>query len=196
MLFRSRIWFNEYLGALKIYDPKTKRVTLVAEMEVFKTLENGFLAFALDPKFAQNGWIYILYSPVGFEGQYLSRFDVKDDKLVAGSEKVILKYEEQRLQCCHHGATIKFGPDGCLYFTAGDNTSPFGDSQGYAPLDQRQIGGQPGQLVVVDIPDVTAAEVEHVVEDHVVHLAPVERVIPRSEPTLEGAGREIGRAHV
>ena len=133
----GRIWFNEYLGALKIYDPKTKRVTLVAEMEVFKTLENGFLAFALDPKFAQNGWIYILYSPVGFEGQYLSRFDVKDDKLVAGSEKVILKYEEQRLQCCHHGATIKFGPDGCLYFTAGDNTSPFGDSQGYAPLDQR-----------------------------------------------------------
>jgi len=133
----GRIWFNEYLGALKIYDPKTKRVTLVAELEIFKRLENGFLAFALDPKFAENRWIYILYSPVGFEGQYLSRFDVKDDKLVAGSEKVILKYEEQRLQCCHHGATIKFGPDGCLYFTAGDNTSPFGDSKGYAPLDQR-----------------------------------------------------------
>ncbi len=133
----GRIWFNEYLGALKIYDPKTKHVTLVTEIEVFKTLENGFLAFALDPKFAENHWIYFLYSPVGFEGQYLSRFDVKDDKIVAGSEKVILKYEEQRLQCCHHGASIKFGPDGCLYFTAGDNTSPFGDSQGYAPLDQR-----------------------------------------------------------
>ncbi len=133
----GRIWFNEYLGALKIYDPKTKRVTLVAEMEIFKTLENGFLAFALDPKFTENHWIYFLYSPVGFEGQYLSRFEIKADKVVAGSEKIILKYEEQRLQCCHHGATIKFGPDGCLYFTAGDNTSPFGDSKGYAPLDQR-----------------------------------------------------------
>jgi cytochrome c len=133
----GRIWFNEYLGALKIYDPKTKRVTLVAEMEIFKSQENGFLAFALDPKFAQNGWIYLIYSPVGFEGQYLSRFDVKDDKLVAGSEKVILKYEEQRLQCCHHGSSLRFGPDGCLYFSTGDNTSPFGDSKGYAPLDQR-----------------------------------------------------------
>ncbi len=133
----GRIWFSEYLGALKIYDPKTKRVTLVAEMEIFKTLENGFLAFALDPKFAQNGWIYLIYSPVGFDGQYLSRFQVKDDKLVAGSEKLILKYEEQRLQCCHHGATLMFGPDGCLYFSTGDNTSPFGDSKGYAPLDQR-----------------------------------------------------------
>jgi cytochrome c len=133
----GRLWFNEYAGALKIYDPKTKRVKLVAEMEIFKSQENGFLAFALDPKFAQNGWIYLIYSPVGFEGQYLSRFQVKDDQLVAGSEKLILKYEEQRLQCCHHGATLKFGPDGCLYFSTGDNTSPFGDSKGYAPLDQR-----------------------------------------------------------
>jgi len=133
----GRIWFNEYAGSLKIYDPKTKRVTLVAEIESFKQQENGFLAFALDPKFAQNGWIYFIYSPLGFEGQYLSRFEVKGDKLVAGSEKVILKYEEQRLTCCHHGSTLKFGPDGCLYFSTGDNTSPFGDSQGYAPLDQR-----------------------------------------------------------
>ena len=62
----GRIWLNEYGGALKIYDPKSRRVSLVAEMEVFKSQENGFLAFALDPKFAQNGWIYILYSPVGF----------------------------------------------------------------------------------------------------------------------------------
>jgi cytochrome c len=133
----GRIWFNEYTGALKIYDPKTKRVTLVAEIESFKQQENGFLAFALDPKFAQNGWIYFIYSPLGFDGQNLSRFEVKGDKLVAGSEKVILKYEEQRLQCCHHGATLKFGPDGCLFFSTGDNTSPFGDSQGFGPLDQR-----------------------------------------------------------
>jgi cytochrome c len=133
----GRLWFNEYGGALKVYNPKTKRVLLVAELEIFKTQENGFLAFALDPKFAQNGWIYMIYSPVGFDGQHLSRFTIKDDQLVAGSEKLILKYEEQRLQCCHHGATLKFGPDGCLYFSTGDNTSPFGDSKGYAPLDQR-----------------------------------------------------------
>ena len=133
----GRLWFNEYGGALKVYDPKTKRVTQVAEMKVFKTQENGFLAFTLDPKFAQNGWIYLIYSPVDFAGQHLSRFQVKDDKLVAGSEKLLLKYEEQRLQCCHHGASLKFGPDGCLYFSTGDNTSPFGDSKGYAPLDQR-----------------------------------------------------------
>ncbi|MBM3869262.1 MAG: hypothetical protein FJ384_10085, partial [Verrucomicrobia bacterium] len=31
----GRLWFNEYGGALKVYDPKTKRVKLVAEMEIF-----------------------------------------------------------------------------------------------------------------------------------------------------------------
>jgi cytochrome c len=56
----GRLWFNEYGGALKVYNPKTKRVLLVAELEIFKTQENGFLAFALDPKFAQNGWIYMI----------------------------------------------------------------------------------------------------------------------------------------
>ncbi|MEN9652765.1 MAG: hypothetical protein RL303_485, partial [Verrucomicrobiota bacterium] len=105
----GRLWFNEYGGALKVYDPKTKRAKQVAEMKVFKTQENGFLAFALDPKFAQNGWIYLIYSPADFAGQHLSRFQIKDDQLVAGSEKLILKYEEQRLQCCHHGSTLKFG---------------------------------------------------------------------------------------
>ncbi len=133
----GRIWINEYGGVLKIYDPKTLRATIAAYLEIFKAQENGFLAFALDPQFSKTGWIYILYSPVGFEGQYLSRFDIKDDKLVPDSEKVILKYEEQRLECCHHGASLKFGPDGNLYFSAGDNTNPFGDSLGYAPLDQR-----------------------------------------------------------
>ncbi len=32
----GRIWLNEYTGARKVYDPKTKRVTLVAEIEAFK----------------------------------------------------------------------------------------------------------------------------------------------------------------
>ena len=45
----GRLWFNEYGGALKVYDPKTKRVKLVAEMEIFKTQENGFLAGEIVP---------------------------------------------------------------------------------------------------------------------------------------------------
>jgi cytochrome c len=133
----GRIFFNEYGGALKIYDPKTKLSTVAGTLEVFKAQENGFLGFALDPRFSENRWIYCLYSPVGFDGQRLSRFTLNGDLLDLASEKVLLSYEEQRKECCHHGGSVEFGPDGNLYWSAGDNTNPFGDSKGYAPIDER-----------------------------------------------------------
>jgi cytochrome c len=133
----GRIFFNEYTGSLKLLDPKTKQIVEVGKLKVFTGQENGFLGFALDPKFAENGHIFCLYSPEGFDGQYLSRFTIKNDVLDLASEKMLLKYEEQRKECCHHAGTVEFGPDGNLYWSAGDNTHPHGDSEGYAPIDER-----------------------------------------------------------
>ena len=133
----GRVFFNEYRGKLKVYHPETGKVTLAGELTVFADQENGFLGFALDPKFTENGWIYCLYSPKGFDGQYLSRFTIVGDVLDLASEKKLLQYEEQRQQCCHHGGTVAFAPDGCLLWSAGDNTHPHADSNGYAPLDER-----------------------------------------------------------
>ena len=134
----GRIFFNEYGGKLKIYHPDTKQLTEAGQIEVFTGQENGFLGFALDPKFAENGWIYCLHSPKDFPGQHLSRYTMRGDTLDLASEKVLLKFEEQRKECCHHGASVEFGPDGCLYFSVGDNTHPHADSNGYAPLDERE----------------------------------------------------------
>ncbi len=133
----GRIFINEYNGALKIYHPDTKQLVEAGKLKVFTGQENGVLGFALDPKFAENGWIYCLYSPPDFFGQSLSRFTMKGDALDLASEKVLLKYEEQRKECCHHAGSVEFGPDGNLYFSAGDNTHPHGDSEGYAPIDER-----------------------------------------------------------
>jgi cytochrome c len=133
----GRIFFNEYSGKLKIYHPDTKAIVEAGQIEVFTGQENGFLGFALDPKFSENGWIYCLHSPKGFDGQHLSRFTMRGDTLDLASEKVLLKFEEQRKECCHHAGSVEFGPDGCLYFSTGDNTHPHGDSGGYAPIDER-----------------------------------------------------------
>lgn len=133
----GRIFYNEHGGRLKIFDPKTRQVIEAAILGVFSGQENGFLGFALDPKFAENGWIYCMYSPRGFDGQHLSRFKMEGDKLDMASEKVLVKVDEQRKECCHHAGTVEFGPDGLLYFSTGDNTHPHGDSQGYAPIDER-----------------------------------------------------------
>ena len=134
----GRIFFNEYGGKLKVYHPDTKQIVEAGQIDVFTGQENGFLGFALDPKFAENGWIYCLHSPKDFPGQHLSRYTLRGDALDLASEKVLLQFEEQRKECCHHAGTVRFGPDGCLYFSTGDNTHPHADSNGYAPLDERE----------------------------------------------------------
>ena len=138
----GRIFFNEIGGKLRIWRPDTRKVVDAGAVEVFNGLENGFLGFALDPKFAQNQWIYLLYSPKDYDGQRLSRFTMKGDELDKSSEKVLLQFAEQRLQCCHHAGSVEFAPDGCLIFSTGDNTHPHADSEGYGPIDDR-IGKEP-----------------------------------------------------
>jgi cytochrome c len=132
----GRIFYNEIGGALKVWKPELKTSVLCGTLTVFNQQENGFLGFALDPNFAKNQWIYCLYSPADFSGQRLSRFTLKGDTLDLESEKVVLSYEEQRLQCCHHAGSVEFDPQGNLLFSSGDNTNPFG-SNGFSPSDER-----------------------------------------------------------
>jgi len=133
----GRIFFIEIAGKVKAFDPKTKLVSEIGTLAVTTAQENGLLGLALDPAFAQNQWIYFFHSPVDFDGQFISRFTLKDGKVDPASRKDLLSWPEQRQQCCHHAGTLRFGPDGCLYASTGDNTNPFNDSQGYAPVDER-----------------------------------------------------------
>jgi len=133
----GRVFYIEIQGQLKVYDPATRQTELVGEVEVTTAQENGLIGLALDPNFAENQWLYLQYSPPEFPGQHVSRFTLVDGKLDPASEKLLLKYEEQRLQCCHHAGSLEFGPDGCLFIGTGDNTHPHGDSHGYAPIDER-----------------------------------------------------------
>ncbi len=133
----GRIFLIELGGTLKLIEPNTGKQTVVGKLDVTTAQENGLIGLALDPAFETNGWIYLQYSPPDFSGQHVSRFEFKNDQLDLDSEKVLLKYEEQRRECCHHAGSLEFGPDGCLYIGTGDNTNPFNDSEGYAPIDER-----------------------------------------------------------
>ena len=134
----GEIYLIELGGVLKVIDPATGASTQIGKLTVTTEQENGLIGLALDPDFATNRWIYLQYSPPDFSGQHVSRFTLTDGMLDLTSEKVLFTYEEQRLQCCHHAGALEFGPDGTLYIGTGDNTNPFDDSQGFAPLDQRK----------------------------------------------------------
>ncbi len=133
----GEIYFIELEGKLQRLNRKTNKVELVGEVKITTAQENGLIGMALDPKFAVNHWVYLQYSPPEYPGQHISRFTIVDGKLDLGSEKLLLKFEEQRKECCHHAGSMMFGPDGNLYISTGDNTHPHADSNGFAPIDER-----------------------------------------------------------
>ncbi len=131
------VFFIEISGKLRAIAPGSQEIQLVGELTVTTEQENGLIGMALDPNFAETHWIFLQYSPPDYPGQHISRFTVVDGKLDLSSEKLLLKFEEQRKECCHHAGSLHFGPRGELFIASGDNTHPHGDSQGYAPIDER-----------------------------------------------------------
>lgn len=137
-------------GELMLYKNQSKKLVEAAKLDVyFKTsnpnvnAEEGLLGLTIDPKYASNQYVYIFYSPIGKSVNRLSRFKMVNDMLSMSSEKVILEFYSQREICCHTGGSLAFGPDGLLYISTGDNSTPFDVpkkefvNKGYAPLDNR-----------------------------------------------------------
>ncbi len=140
----GRVFWAERAGVVKMWKPSDRKTVEIARLPVFTGLEEGLLGITLDPKFAENGWLYLNRSlPETFhDGQgkagkiRVSRFTVKGDALDLASETVILEMTVQREQCCHVGGSLAFDSKGNLYVSIGDNTNPF-DSDGFSPSDPR-----------------------------------------------------------
>ncbi|MES2647324.1 MAG: ThuA domain-containing protein [Bacteroidota bacterium] len=135
-------------GEIMLYKQETKKVKQVGFLNAYfkasapgVNAEEGVLGLAKDPDFAKNNWIYIYYSPIDTAVNRLSRFTFKNDTLDLTTEKVILDVKSQREICCHTGGSIAFGPEKVLYFSAGDNSTPFDEkgqafvNSGYSPMN-------------------------------------------------------------
>lgn len=137
----GRVLFVERAGKLKIHRPDRGDTVEAGSLAVSTCDEDGLLGLTLDPGFAQNGWLYLFYSPAGpVAEQRLARFRLEGDRLDLSSERVLLRIPTQRQSCSHSAGSLAFGRDGNLYVSIGDNTNPF-DSNSYAPIDER-----PGRL--------------------------------------------------
>lgn len=131
----GKILFTQRAGLLKMYDTATSTTTTAAEFEVKYALEDGLLGITADPDFSENNWLYIYYSDSLDTLNRLSRFSFDGASVDMSSEVPLLEVPTQRLECCHAGGSLAFGPDGSLYLSTGDNTNPFA-SDGYSPSDE------------------------------------------------------------
>ncbi|HZY82356.1 MAG TPA: PQQ-dependent sugar dehydrogenase [Cyclobacteriaceae bacterium] len=144
----ERVVVIERHGLIKLYDPKTKKMSVIATIPVSTKYnpdakgvqaeaEDGLLGITLDPAFATNGFIYLYYSPAGKTPvNVLARYKMAGSKIDLASKKVILEVPVQRDECCHTGGSMDWDANGNLYLSTGDNTSPRA-SDGYAPIDER-----------------------------------------------------------
>jgi len=150
----GKVLFTQRRGDLMLFDPGDDKLTKIAQFDVNTKFEDGLMGLALDPNYEENNWIYLFYSPASKDPnasnedyvptkeeskQHLSRFDFKDGVLDMDSEILMLEVQTQRIECCHTGGSIEFGPDGNLFLSTGDDVNPFA-SDGFGPIDE-----QPGR---------------------------------------------------
>jgi glucose/arabinose dehydrogenase len=96
--------------------------------EVLHFAQGGMLDVAIDPNYAENGWVYLSYShPIGEEKEgnrpamtRVVRGRIQDNKWVDQEVVWEARREDYRTSAVHYGCRIDFDEQGRLYFSLGD----------------------------------------------------------------------------
>ncbi|MEH3143633.1 MAG: PQQ-dependent sugar dehydrogenase [Mycobacterium kyogaense] len=112
--------------------------------------ERGLGGLTVDPDFEDNGYIYVAYTTI-FARDRLARLTVRGDRVVFGSQKVLLQSTDPSA-FFHHGGALGFGPDGKLYWGVGDNKNS-DNAQDLGTIHGKIIRINPDGTVPADNPD-------------------------------------------
>lgn len=119
----GRIFVTEQRGRVRVVKDGALLPTPFIELNVSSGGERGVQGVVLDPQFAVNHYVYVYYTArTPYVHNRVSRFTADGDVAAAGSETVI--FELDRLDPSseiHNGGGLRFGADGKLYVTSGEN---------------------------------------------------------------------------
>jgi cytochrome c len=159
----GRILFIERKGNLKAYDPKTAKVKVIAKLPVNtiytnkkgqkREAEEGLMGVIVHPEYEKNFWIYMYYADSAEAKHVLARWELRGDKLIKTSKKILLEIPTQREECCHTGGGMVFDKQGNLFLTVGNNTvnpqsgtSNLDERKGMENSDDQRTGGNTNDL--------------------------------------------------
>ena len=145
----GRLYFTERPGRLRLVADGELRPDPVALLPVGPVGEGGLLGLALDPRFSENGYLYVYYTyeEAGALRNRISRLTLQEEQAIA--ETVLL--EGIPGAGFHDGGRLRFGPDGKLYATTGDARQP-GLAQDLASLAGKILRLNPDGSVPRDNP--------------------------------------------
>ena len=113
----GRIFITEKYGAVRIVENGQLLPDPFVQLNVDNYNERGLSGIAIDPGFAQNGYVYLYYTVKNGGHNRLSRVQAIGN--YAASEEILLELPPLA-GTIHNGGAMVFGDDGKLYLAVGD----------------------------------------------------------------------------
>ncbi len=117
----GRIFILERLGDVKIFKNGTLLPTPFVTLPSSNFGDKGLIGITFDPDFENNKWVYFYYT-ASDNLNYLVRFNATGD--IATNGPIVIYKTNTVSPQLHVGGTIRFGIDGKLYVSIGDNGTP------------------------------------------------------------------------